>query len=188
MLQFFETETQTSDIPFLSDLMKEPEGKKLEGSQHVVNEVLAVSSGKGYLIRTDRFITFIWKKQKTTTQLLEALNYYFEAGTGYTLCAVIDSKVKGLCKLGVDFDSPSYWQKKGENFYNSISAIITEANLGTENPFLPPTFPLNQPRSLEQADAIGATEQISHQTIQNGSRTSQKASKAQSYQKGTNRA
>ena len=123
MIQFFETETNSSDTPFLSDLLKEANGKSLIGKTFVVNEVLAVSSGKGYLIRTDEFITFIWKKQKVTIQLIEALNFYFEQGTGYTLCAVVDPKVKSGCQLGVDFDTTSYWQKKEERFYNSTTAL-----------------------------------------------------------------
>lgn len=187
MIQFFETETQTSDTPFLSDLLKTPEGKKLEGTSHVVNEVLAVSSGKGYLIRCDNFIAFIWKKQKVTSQLLEALNYYFEAGTGYTLCAVVDSKIKGGCKLGIDFDTTSYWQKKEENFYNSTTALVSEERQVTENPFLPPKFPSTQSRSLELADVIDAPTQTSHQSNQNGSKTSQRTSKDQSSQKGVNK-
>lgn len=182
MIQFFEAETNNSDTPFLSELLKEPEGKNLIGKTFIVNEVIAVSSGKGYLIRTDEFITFIWKKQKLTNQLLEALNFYFEQGTGYTLCAVVDPKVKCGCQLGVDFETTSYWQKKGESFYNSTTALELESKLGTENPFLPPTFPLNQSRILEQADAGGVPPKKSTQTNQVGSRTSQTRSKVQSSQ------
>lgn len=180
MIQFFETESNTSDVPFLSDLLKKPEGKEIIGNTFVVNEVLAVSSGKGYLIRTDRFITFIWKNQKLTNQLLEALNFYFENGTGYTLCAVVDPKVKPGCQLGIDFETTSYWQKKGESFYNSTTVVLSEAKQVTQNPFLPPTFPQNQGSILEQADVSDAVPQTSHQTSHNGSRTSQKRSKVQS--------
>lgn len=184
MIQFFEAESNSADTPFLSDLLKEPNGKSLIGKTFIVNEVLAVSSGKGYLLRTDTFITFIWKKQKVTTQLLEALNFYFEQGTGYTLCAVVDPKIKCGCQLGVDFATTSYWQKKGENFYNSTNALELETKLVTENPFLPPTFPQNQGSILEQADAIDAKSQTSQQTSQNGSKTSQKRFKVQSPSTG----
>lgn len=185
MIQFFETESNNSDVPFLSDLLKEPSGKSLIGKTFTVNEVIAVASGKGYLLRTDEFITFIWKKQKLTNQLLEALNFYFEQGTGYTLCAVVDPKAKCGCQLGVDFETTSYWQKKGESFYNSTTALELEAKQGTENPFLPPIFPSNQSRILEQADAGDAVPQKSPQMSQNGSRNSQSRSKVQSSQTNT---
>lgn len=186
MLQFFESEGTSTDLPFLSDLLKTTQGQRLNGKVYDVNEISYASSGKGYTIKTDAFMTFLWKKSKVTQQLLEALNFYWEQGNGYVVVAKIDISTKGGCLLGVDFERTSYWQKKEESFFNSLNPVEDIPLMAGSNPFLPPTFPITQQSSLKKAEGMSPLSQSSHQTSHNGSKTSRKRSKVESIAKSPN--
>lgn len=182
MLQFFENEQNSLDIPFLNDYLKEPKNRNADGTLHDVLEIIYASSGKGYVIKTEAFMCFLWKNSKATKQILEALNFYWEQGNGYVFVVRVEAKTKNQYSLGVDFERTSYWQKKGESFYSSLNPVEDIPLMESSNPFLPPSFPINQGGILQQADQIGSPPQKHHQTHQNGSRTSRKRSKVQSSQ------
>lgn len=182
MLQFFESESVSLDIPFLNDYLKEPRNRNADGTVHDVTEIIYASSGKGYVVKTESFMCFLWKNSKVTKQILEALNFYWEQGNGYVFVVRIEVKNKNLFSLGVDFERTSYWQKKQESFFNTSNLVEDTPLMDNANPFLPPDFPLNQGAILERADQLTPSPQKSHQTNHNGSRTSQKRSKDQSSQ------
>lgn len=176
MLTFFETDQPKADTPFLSELLKGEGSERLEGKVFPINQITAASSGKGYTVYTDEFICFIWKKLKTTEQLLQALNFYYEAGNGYLLCVAVSSKFKNGFKIGVDFEQTAYWQKKDESFVNTTSQRDSELEQDTSNPYLPPQFPHSQGHSLALADKQPTPVKSITQSGQNGSRTSRKTS------------
>lgn len=179
MIQFFE-QSQSADIPFLSDLLKTKEGQKLDGQVFDVESIIYASSGKGYLVKTSAFSVFIWKNQKTTQQMLEALNLYWEQGNGFVFVVQVALKVKDKHRIGVDFERTSYWQKKGDSFISTSSLTEDIPLMEPTNPFLPPNFPTTQSRALQMADEMTIAPESSNQTPLNGSRTSRKRLKAQS--------
>lgn len=186
MLQFFEEVSSPLDIPFLNDYLKEPKNRNADGSVHDVVEIIYAASGKGYVIKTENFMAFLWKNSKVTKQILEALNFYWEQGNGFVFVVRIEAKTKNLFSLGVDFERTSYWQKKGESFYSSLNPVEDIPLMEQSNPFLPPNFPINQGSILQQAEQIETPPQKFHQTTQNGSRTSRKRSQVQSPQNPSN--
>lgn len=186
MLQFFTDESNSLEIPFLNDYLKKPENRKADGTLHDVTEIIYASSGKGYVIKTERFMCFLWKNSKVTKQILDALNFYWEQGNGYVFVVRIEMKTKNQFSLGVDFERTSYWQKKEENYFSSLNPVEDIPLMENSNPFLPPNFPKDQASILSQADRLPPLTQKSSQPIQNGSRTSRKRSKVQSTQDDTN--
>jgi hypothetical protein len=142
-LSFFEQEESSSsgDLPFCEEYLKE--NPKNNGKVLQVREVFAVKSGKGYLIKTDECIGWLWRKEKTTSQLLEALQYYVEIQHGFGLFLVLDKNAKAKFKLAVDSEVECSWfgdEKKYtvvEDGHGSREAIQS-------NPFLIP-HPLSTP-------------------------------------------
>lgn len=145
-LKFFDDEPNSSgSLPFAKDYLEEnPRENKKEFE---IEELWLVQSNKGYMFRTDRFIGFLFKNQKTTKQMLEALKYYTENQDGYALVAVLDKGAKNSYRLGVDFDKPTSWFTSGNERY-AIHELDSGQDInGNANPFLPPVpYPPSEER------------------------------------------
>lgn len=135
-LKFFDAESPTSgDLPFASDYLKE--NPKYNGEQYEVTEVVLAQSNKGYMVKTDSFILWLWKKQKLTTQLIEALKFYTEQQDGYKLVAVLDKTAKSMARLAIDFEEERTWFAVGNESYSTQELGFTKETSNTANPFLP---------------------------------------------------
>jgi hypothetical protein len=114
--------------------------KRENGKQFPIKELKLVKSGKGYILETDYFMVWLWKKQSITQHLLEALKLYTTTGKGYALFAVLDAKSKDGYKLAVDPEIEAFWYDLGNDCFSlqSPSSISSPDH----NPFIPTTYPL----------------------------------------------
>lgn len=139
-IQFFEDITPTDgDLDFAADFLKQ--NPKLDGKDFTITEINLARSGKGYMAKTDSFICWLWRKNKPTMQLLEALEAYVANQHGYRIVAVLDKKVKDGFRLGVDFDCPQSWFMHGEKKSFATQDIwFSPTGVSQSNPFLPPAL------------------------------------------------
>lgn len=105
------------------------------GKQFPVRNIKLVKSGKGFIIDTDYFMCWIWKKSKIAGFLIEALETYVSQGQGFTIYAVLDKTTKDCFRLAADPDVPSYWYELGKLSYSTHAPSSLEGMKG--NPFLP---------------------------------------------------
>lgn len=135
-LTFFEAKEDngSGELLFLNEWLEEnpkPKNKEFE-----VTEVKAVKSDKGYLVLTNDFQVFLWKKSKVTQMLLQAFDVWInvEPDTGFKLLVVLDLKLKDKYKLAVDKEVKVTWFTMGNGFTTSVdNAYSQESDL---NPFL----------------------------------------------------
>lgn len=153
-IKFFDDEpTGSGLLPFAKEYLEE--NPKENKKEFLIEEIWRVQSDKGYMVRTDKFLSFLFKNQKTTKQILEALKYYCEKQDGYALVCVLDKSAKNSVKIGVDFDKPTSWFTSGNERYSTQESDWGADINGNENPFLPPV-PLN-PRSSVQNTLSAST-------------------------------
>lgn len=79
-----------SNRPFLEEYLEETVVKFPLIS--LVEEVYLSKSGKGYVVRSEEFSIFLWKNNKLSKMLIEALKHYISQGEGNTLAI----RVNGL--------------------------------------------------------------------------------------------
>lgn len=133
-LQFFEkSDGNSTDLEFANDFLKA--NPRENGKQFVVREIIRVQSGKGFMLRTDYFNCWLWKKSEIAKQLMEALEVYVSSSQGYSLFAVLDNSIKDGFKLAVDTDYTVRWYSMGNGSYSLTQSNITSMESG--NPFLP---------------------------------------------------
>lgn len=135
-LEFFEEKEDngTGELEFLGDWLKaNPKNKQLEWE---VLEIRAVKSGKGYILITDKFMIFLWKRLKVAAFLIQALDVWVnkEPDTGFALMAVIAPKSKDGYKLGVDKERKVTWFTMGNGFTTMAENAFSEDS--DLNPFL----------------------------------------------------
>lgn len=135
-LSFFEEpeDTGSGSLDFLNDWLEaNPKNKE---KQFPVVEIKLAKSKKGYIVSTDKFMVFLWKKSKVATMLVQAMDVWInmEPDTGYELLVVLDPKTKDGYKLGVDKEKKVTWFQMG-NGYTTLesNAHCQESDL---NPFL----------------------------------------------------
>lgn len=137
-IQFFEEFESTSvDLVFAKEYLAEH--PKEDGKQFQVTEVLLVKSNKGYLVKTDSFVTWLWKRSATATLLVQALDVYVRDCYGFAIVCVLDKRHKDACRLGVDGDIPTMWYGSAKKF--TVEPDIPTFDPVTANPFLIPVAP-----------------------------------------------
>jgi hypothetical protein len=135
-LTFFESKEDngSGELEFFSEwLEKNPKPKNKEFE---VIECKASKSGKGYMLVTNDFQIWLWKKQKLAQQLLEAFDVWVnkEPDTGFKLVVVLDPKAKDKYRVGVDKETKVTWFQMGNGYTQwEQSAYSEETDL---NPFL----------------------------------------------------
>lgn len=138
-IQFFDEPVSTSsDIPFAREFLDS--NPQLNGSEHLVNEIVLVRSNKGYLCKTDKFVCWIWKRESTATLLVQALAVYVRDMYGYSIIAVLDRTKSNGFKLGVNPDLPCMWYGSEKKY--TTAEDIPSFNPMQENPFLISHAPL----------------------------------------------
>lgn len=149
MIDFFDSEASSVDLEFAADyLAAHP---KENGTVHDIHTVKLAKSGKGYMLYTQEFLCWLFKKEKTATQLIEALEYYVKVGGGFQLVVQLDKKAKSSVKYGVDRDRSATYFPLGKGF----SVYEEESENPSENPFLiplplPSLLPVESPNGQPQ--------------------------------------
>lgn len=141
-LKFFEPveDSGNGQLEFLNDWLEA--NPKNKTKQFLITEIRRTKSDKGYLISTTHFNVFIWKKQKLTTMLIEALDAYVNTFEhGYALYVVLKTPTSKDFSLAMDEDEMVTWFAS-KNGYTTTepNASSKEESQGT-NPFLPITPP-----------------------------------------------
>lgn len=134
-LTFFDDVPLSSDdLEFYGDWVKGLKASVLKTKpQYEVIEILKAKSGKGYLVKTTDFACWLWKKQKLTNQLIEALESYCKNG-GYSLFVVAITDKQDGYRIACDKEMSSLWYTDGKKY--SKEAIPEEQQETGENPFL----------------------------------------------------
>lgn len=121
---------------FLNEWLEENKGNKK--TQFFIQEFRKVKSGKGYLVVTEEFNSFIWNNAKETKLLLEALEMYVkEPNLGRSLYLILKNPKKGEFSLGCDMELPITWLAMGNGYTTLESSVTSQTNESSGNPFLP---------------------------------------------------
>lgn len=151
-IQFFEDSSSTSgELEFANDYLKK--FPKDNGKAFPVKEIILARSGKGYLASTDSFLCWLWKREKTTALLLEALQAYVDQRYGYTIVAVLDKGDKNGFKLGVDSELPCMWYGSAKKYSVEVDIPTLETQGG--NPFLIQPVP-----SIPTTDVVASNSKV----------------------------
>jgi hypothetical protein len=149
-LSFFEeveSSNGSGERLFVKEFLEE--NKRENGKQFSIKELKLVKSGKGYILETDYFMVWLWKKQSLTQHLLEALKLYTTTGKGYALFAVLDAKSKDGYRLAIDPEIEAFWYDLGNGCFSLQSPSSTSSP--DHNPFIPTTYPLPTGGTSEEA-------------------------------------
>lgn len=140
-LTFFEDMSDATDskgYTFLEDYLEENPGDIKIGDTLKVHTIVLTNKKKGYMVRTDKFDFHIWKSNKVTKQLIEALKVWVEQGQGKALyCQIKKLDGRDGLMLGAAKDETVSWYSFGGKY--SIYPIAMEELDNTpeiENMFL----------------------------------------------------
>jgi uncharacterized protein YodC (DUF2158 family) len=112
--------------------------KKEIDREFTVTEVVIARSGKGYMVHTEYFICWLWKKSKLTGMLIEALNTYTKTSRGFHLFVQLTNKNKDCFVIGANTDVECRWYDLGNGSYSLTPS--TSSSMESENPFLLPAL------------------------------------------------
>lgn len=118
-----------------------------------VTEIMAAKSGKGYMVHTEHFVCWLWRKSKITIMLLEALQAYVETGTGFHLFVTLTNKNKDCFLIGCNTDISAKWYDLGNGLYSLTPKELSSTE--GENPFLPSALsPLIGKEDTEEEEIV----------------------------------
>lgn len=136
-LKFFDDNQSSGsgNLEFLNDwIEKNPKNKDKE---FPIEEVVRVQSGKGYLLKTEKFAVFLFKNQKIAKQLTEALDTYVnELGYGWELLVFLPKPNKPDFKIACNDEKQVTWFTS-KNGYTTLEDLYTSQTSEDTNPFLP---------------------------------------------------
>lgn len=135
---FFEDSSSNGDGDKLFATEYLAANKKELDREFTVTEILLARSGKGYMVHTENFICWLWKKQKLTTMLIEALKAYTETSRGCHIFVQLTNKNKDCFVIGANTDVECRWYDLGNESYSLTP--LTISSTVNENPFLPPAL------------------------------------------------
>lgn len=135
-LKFFDELTpQNSLVVFLDEYIKKE--KNIKQKDYPITEIKRVKSDKGFMVYTEKFMVFLWKNQKITQQMIEALSLWVSGEVGYELIVHLPDPKKADFRLGVDFEKEVTWFT-AKNGFTTIQADATSVGIDPDkNPFLP---------------------------------------------------
>lgn len=103
--------------------------------EFTVTEIILAKSGKGYMVHTEYFICWLWKKSKLTGMLIDALKVYVSTSKGSHLFVQLTNKNKDCFVIGANTDLECRWYEVGNDSYSLMPLDISSTE--SENPFLP---------------------------------------------------
>lgn len=132
---FFEDSSSNGDGDKLFATEYLAANKKELDKEFTVTEIMLARSGKGYMVHTEYFICWLWKKSKLTGMLIEALKVYASTSKGSHLFVQLTNKNKDCFVIGANTDVECRWYDLGNGSYSLTPSNISSTE--TENPFLP---------------------------------------------------
>lgn len=136
-LKFFDDESNNGNgnLEFLNNwIEKNPKNKQKE---FVIDEVVRTKSGRGYLVKTDKFAVFLFKNSKIANQLIEALDTYVnELNYGWELLVYLPKPNKADYKIACNDEKQVTWFTSKNGFTTSEDLYSLQTSEDT-NPFLP---------------------------------------------------
>lgn len=127
-LTFFEEISDVGDsngYVFLEDYLEENPGDVKIGDTLKVHTIVLTKKKKGYMVRTDKFDFHIWKSNKVTKQLIQALSLWIEEEKGKAIyCQVNKLDGKNGLVLGAAKDENVSWYCVAGKY--SIYPIVAE--------------------------------------------------------------
>jgi hypothetical protein len=137
--ELFEGQTQSTDfddLPWAKDW-----SKSAENPSEPIQIMDVYKFDKGLMVITAYHKSFIFKKQKTASYLIEALEYFVEQAIPVQpLIVCIHNRSKVLYGVGTDYKDLIMWRFNEPNHFESIHGV----DRPTANPFIPktPTNPM----------------------------------------------
>jgi len=131
-LVFFDDIPAGIDVDFLSEELFKKE--KLANRQFQVLEVVKAQSGKGYCLKTELFMHFVWKNDKTTKFLIEALETWVKKGEGKPIYVCLGKTYKDKPRLASDKAGSCNWFSNGKKY--TLEEITDTDTTSEVNPFL----------------------------------------------------
>jgi hypothetical protein len=143
----------TEDIPFVDEYAGIPEniGKVVE-----IIEVIKVRSGKGYLLKSNQCLIFLFNRSKSLVQILQLMSQYVAEQHGYGIFAQITAD-SPYFRLGVDSSAERNWFLSGGKYHQGAQGIT-----GLE--FF--TSPISAPSPLPNGNTPTSKHKPKHQGIQ----------------------
>lgn len=135
-LKFFDSQPSSSgSLDFLDEwIKKNPKNKE---TVFPINEVKRAQSNKGYTVKTDKFMVFLWGNSKDCKNLLEALQFYCEnPQDGCQLAVVLDDPKEPKYRLAVDDEKPVTWFVMGNGFTTTEPVYSLGEESSSFNPLL----------------------------------------------------
>jgi len=135
-LTFFEeTESSSSEILFYGDWASSQ--KKLPKEPFLIESIKKTKKGKGYMVHTSAFVCFLYKNNKLTKMLMEAIETFCANGTGNSLYIVPISKEKDGFKIAADKTTPCNWYSNQKEYsVFPLMDLPDEYDIGQGNPFV----------------------------------------------------
>lgn len=159
---FFEDSSSNGDGDKLFATEYLAANKKELDKEFTVTEIMLARSGKGYMVHTEYFICWLWKKQKLTGMLIDALKIYASTSKGSHLFVQLTNKNKDCFVIGANTDVECRWYDLGNGSFSLTPSNTSSTEEG--NPFLPhalyppidleeeiPTVPVLHTRTRKQA-------------------------------------
>lgn len=134
-IEFFDSSVPSveQDLPFAEDYLKA--NPKSDKKPYQVLEIIKAKSGKGYLLKTEEFVCWIWAKEAITKLLVEALIHMVKQGYGHGIYACLDKKAKGSFRLAADKEVKCMWYGDEKKYTTSEDGLSSGTVVGG-NPFL----------------------------------------------------
>lgn len=132
-LVFFDEIPSEPDLEFLD--VKMVAKNKWDKKTFQVTEIVAVKSGKGYLLKTSHFQVFIWKNSTVAKFLVEALLHWVKEGNGKALYVQCINSKNECFRIASSKGEECIWYSNGKKYSISPLLDIPEES-ETVNPFM----------------------------------------------------
>lgn len=134
-LQFFDSTPSNQNLPFLEEWINQ--NPKNKTKVFPILEVIRAKSGKGYMLKTEQFIIFVFMNSKLRKDLIEALKVYASRPEGgYALVVHLPVPTKADYQIAVDKDDCITWYEAKNDYTTSEESASLLLKPEAENPFL----------------------------------------------------
>lgn len=125
----------SGNIPWLKEWLKaNPKSKE---TKFLITEVIASSKGNGYRVVSEYLQHWIWKNNKETKFLIEALEHYCSnPDSGYALFICVTNKEEAKASIGIDKEIKMEWYATKKGFSLLREDLNRTTSLDDGNPFL----------------------------------------------------
>jgi hypothetical protein len=133
-ITFFDDESESSSqLPFVNEYVRTP---GVLGTVFDVESIAPSRKGNGLVLKTDRFIIFVWKKSKICSFILDAVKHG-EDDCGYPLVVELRKK-DPFYSIGLDTSRTAFFSKEEDDFTGRVSYELVLPPLETSTESLLP--------------------------------------------------